>query len=531
MKLSKLSIVLVYALPFVAFGISLSAQNTANNFTLISPTGFTTVYSIEDRNQEMLVLNDLAQLFQLDIREDSRGGTLTVTYRGKSILLTEDQKLVSVAGRLVSLQVAPRRIENRWVVPLDFLNRALAQIHDDTLELRLRSRLILVGNVRVPRISSRYSSFAGGERLSFEITPGTAYEITEEPDRLIVTFQADGIDLEQLPPNGRLVTNLQQIGKEPRLEIVLDPSYNSFSTSNEAIVNNGIEINIELQTNIQETTKTTLEPSTSLLSTELLPTPTDLLPTLSASPTVQVIVIDPGHGGNDLGSHREDGINEKDITLDVAKRLRVAIENRLGLNVILTRDRDENVPLDERAAIANNNKADIFISLHLNASSRPAASSPEVFYLSLADYGTEAQELAERLEQRVSVIGGGSREINLIQWDMAQVRYVKQSEEFANIAEQELRKHMPMDDQAVKQAPFRVLVGANMPAVLIEMGSISDVDDEKSLTSSRIQNQIVESIIDSILRFRDNIEKIEYAVIESTGRDDSNNMSANKERE
>ena len=98
MGLSKLSIVLVYALPFVVFGISLSAQNNTNNFTLISPTGFTTVYIIEDRNQEMLVLSDLAQLFQLDIREDSRGETLTVTYRGKSILLTEDQKLVSVTG-------------------------------------------------------------------------------------------------------------------------------------------------------------------------------------------------------------------------------------------------------------------------------------------------------------------------------------------------------------------------------------------------------------------------------------------------
>ena len=520
MRFSKLPIVFVSALPFVVFGIFLSAQNHAKNFTLISPTGLTTVYSVEDQNQEMLVLNDLAQLFQLDVSEDSRDGTLTVTYRGKSILLTEDQQLVSVTGRLVSLQTAPRRIQNRWIVPLDFLNRALAQIHDETIELRLRSRLILVGNVQVPRISLRYSSFPEGERLSFEITPRTDYEIIEAPGRLIVNFQADGIDLTQLPPLGTLVTNLEQVSKEPKLEIELDTSYNSFSESSKVIANNGIEINIELQTNTQKTERSTLDTSTSLLSTELLPVPTDLLPTLSTSPTIQVIVIDPGHGGNDLGSHREDEVNEKDITLNVAKRLRVAIENRLGLNVILTRDQDEVVPLDERAAIANNNKADLFISLHLNASPRPAASGPEVFYLSLADYGNEAQELAARLEQRVPVIGGGSREINLIQWDMAQVRYVKQSEEFANLVEQELRKRLSMNDQAVKQAPFRVLVGANMPAVLIEMGSISDVNNEKSLTSSRMQNQIVESIIDSIIRFRDNIERMRYAIIESPERND-----------
>ena len=131
---------------------------------------------------------------------------------------------------------------------------------------------------------------------------------------------------------------------------------------------------------------------------------------------------------------------EKDITLSVARRLRDAIQRRLGLRVVLTRNADETVDLDRRAAIANNNKADVFISLHVNASIRPNAQGAEVFFLGMEEYGDEAREVLEREVQLVPTLGGGTRAMDLVEWEMAQLRYLEGSALLADIVHQELSR-------------------------------------------------------------------------------------------
>ena len=132
-------------------------------------------------------------------------------------------------------------------------------------------------------------------------------------------------------------------------------------------------------------------------------------------PAIRTVVIDPGHGGDEQGARGANGALEKDIAPDVSLRLKAAIEGRLGIRVILTRDDDRLVQLDERAAIANNNKADVFVSVHANASPSREAKGAEVFYLSLDGYGEEARKMAENPDvTRLPVVGGGSRNIELI---------------------------------------------------------------------------------------------------------------------
>ncbi len=106
------------------------------------------------------------------------------------------------------------------------------------------------------------------------------------------------------------------------------------------------------------------------------------------------------------------------------------------------------------------------------------------------------------------MIGGGNRQIDLVLWEMAQVRYVERSAQLAEIVEQELRHRVPMSRRPVRHAPFRVLVGANMPAVLVELGSLSAPEEERRLTSAAFQNAVVEALVASILRFRDYIELV-----------------------
>ena len=171
--------------------------------------------------------------------------------------------------------------------------------------------------------------------------------------------------------------------------------------------------------------------------------------------------------------------------------------------MILTRDGDQTIGLDERAAVANNNKADIFISLHANASVRASAAGAEVFYLSLADYGDQAQRVAQGESESLPVYGGGTRDIDAILWEMAQARHIEQSASFAQILEGQLRERVPMSPRAIQQAPFRVLVGANMPAVLVEMGFITNPEQERQLASDAFQSQVVQAVVESIVRFRD----------------------------
>jgi N-acetylmuramoyl-L-alanine amidase len=222
---------------------------------------------------------------------------------------------------------------------------------------------------------------------------------------------------------------------------------------------------------------------------------------------LRTIVLDPGHGGTEDGAKGPGGTLEKDVVLAVARQLKGLLEQRLGVRVLLTRDGDETVPLDARGAFANNNKADLFVSLHANASVRAGVAGAEVFYLSLDEYGPEGRRIAEAEGAAITTLGGGTRTIDMILWDMAQMQHIDASAHFATLIERALRERVPMSARAIQQAPFRVLVGANMPAVLVEMGFITNPDEEKLLTSPAHQQRIVQALYASIVEFRGYLDR------------------------
>tara|TARA_B100001123_G_scaffold163074_1_gene187916 strand:- start:27357 stop:28784 length:1428 start_codon:yes stop_codon:yes gene_type:complete len=469
----------------------------------------------------MLALDELAEIFNFQI-DASGNGTANITYGSDVILLTSDQQVISVAGRLTSLRIGPKQTENGWIVPLEFLNRAVAPLIGERIEVRRLSRLILVGDVVVPRVSAQYRRQNDGENLVLEVIPSTPYTVNQENAQLVILFEADALDIEQLSDlSGDLVAGISQNPSSASLVVNLEPAFDTFRVSNRSIRNDGDEVNIAMTSSSPIATADPAPralPPNPVSSTNL-----DPLPDLTTSPTVQVVAIDAGHGGSDTGTSSEAGTLEKDVTLSVARRLRDAIQNQLGLRVVLTRSGDNLVPIDARAEVANNNKADLFISLHVNASIRPSVSGAEVFYLSMEEYDEEARALEERDVQLVPVIGGGMREIDLVEWDMAQVTYLGRSARLADIVHEELGRRVPMSSRDVQQAPLRVLVGANMPAVLIEMGFVSNETDEERLQTTRFQDAVVDALIDSILRFRSYVELVGYPVADTEGNNDSGN--------
>lgn len=505
----------------VAGGVSpLAAQEPADGLTLITPDGRRRLATVDIQGGEAVALDHLAALFRLDLGEDTGDRTLTVNTGRGPVVLTAGQALASVNGRLVSLDAPARRAGGRWFVPLDFIGRALAPLHAEGMELRTRSRLLLVGEVRVPRVSVRYRPRGQSGRLTLEVTPNTLHEVTEDRGRLLIRFYADAIDVVRpAEPRGTAVRAIELLEALPGFAIEPGPSYVSHRiVSGES--GNTTQLVVDLEGAAPAVVEARpAEPANPAPGPEPVPTDADPVPDPRAPTQIRTVVVDPGHGGTDEGAYGPDGTLEKDVTLSVARRLRTLLERGLGVRVILTRTGDTVVPLDRRAAIANNDRADLFISLHANSALRDVVTGAEVFYLGIDEYGREAREIADRDGRYLPVSGGGFREIDMIPWEMAQVRYLAPSADLAAFVSDELRQRVPMSPRPIQQAPFRVLVGANMPAILIEMGFISNPEQEREMAQPDFQIRVAEAIVAGVTRFRDYLATEPYAPPGENGAD------------
>ena len=216
------------------------------------------------------------------------------------------------------------------------------------------------------------------------------------------------------------------------------------------------------------------------------------------------IIIDPGHGGKDPGSIGYRGTKEKDITLDVAKRLAKKIQKNLRVKTILTRDEDVWMRIQDRTRLANDKNGRLFISIHANSVEDRRASGFETYMI-----GTNKNAAAVRIAARENAVldleGANSTKLtdeDLITATMAQSGFAKQSEQFAALVQEEMDKRLQSKNRGVKQAGFYVLMGASMPNVLIELGFISNPNEEKKLNSSSYRDMLATSIYYAILKYQ-----------------------------
>lgn len=218
----------------------------------------------------------------------------------------------------------------------------------------------------------------------------------------------------------------------------------------------------------------------------------------SASQGIHTIVIDPGHGGMEPGALGKYGTREKDVALAIGLKLKDVIEKNLPVRVVLTRENDVSISLENRAAIANYNKSDLFISIHINSSFRKDAHGSETFFLSREATDDEARRLAymenNPAEFEEGIVGDSEDEITMILWDMAQSAYLKESSLLAETIQEELNHLLRTSNRGIKQAPFKVLSGVACPAVLVEVAFISNPEEERKLNTEWFQNNVVEAI-------------------------------------
>ncbi len=219
---------------------------------------------------------------------------------------------------------------------------------------------------------------------------------------------------------------------------------------------------------------------------------------------IETICIDPGHGGEDLGAVGKGKLLEKELTLKVSRKLRELIVSRLGLRVVMTRDRDADVSLNGRAGFANSQNAQVFFSVHFNSSRRNSARGSETYFVSLNATDDESLELARKENQNTATgeeAEPQSDELKMILWNMAQTEYIRESSRLAEFVQLELNDLLDTRNRGVKQAPFRVLMRAAMPAVLIETAFISNEAEARKLREEAFLDRIAAAMFNGISRF------------------------------
>ena len=195
------------------------------------------------------------------------------------------------------------------------------------------------------------------------------------------------------------------------------------------------------------------------------------------------------------------GDDSPQATLALCRRLADNLETKLKTRVILTRTDDSLVPLDQRTAIANQYKADLFLSVHLNAAVVKGAHGSETYFLSL-DASDELARKAAEVENAAARTETTSTDLKLILWDLAQQEYLNESSRFAQVVQEEMNRATGVQSRGVKQAPFKVLVGATMPAVLVEVAFISNPDEETKLRSEDFQSRVVNALTTAVERYK-----------------------------
>ena len=224
------------------------------------------------------------------------------------------------------------------------------------------------------------------------------------------------------------------------------------------------------------------------------------------------IVIDPGHGGHDTGTIGPDGLAEKDLVLDVGRRLGRLLQTRLGAEVVYTRNDDTFIPLETRTAIANQARADLFISIHANSSRDAAARGVETYYLNF----TSSRDALEVAARENAVSESSIYELQDLVKKIALKEKIEESREFAWDVQESLHsglaaKSPAIRDRGVKKAPFIVLIGANMPSILAEISFVSNPTDERHLSTGEYRERIAECLYRGIAKYASGLSGVKVA--------------------
>ncbi len=421
------------------------------------------------------------------------GGSYLLSIGDTQVVLAAGSPVVTVGSDIVSLSQPVTPGGGGLMVPLDLLRKTFGDLAGWSIDwLPEASRLsIAKRQARLVPVAVDVVHLQGTTTVVLQFPAVPRYKIDQKPGRIEVQMLGD-----------RIAASLPSALDDPLVEGV-DPSPDRLvirllrgATADSYTLENPFRIVFDVHQPGQATGPVGTGPAVGL-----------------DRPGIRTIVIDPGHGGTETGAIGPSGVQEKELTLLLARALASQLAERLGVRTELTRTNDSVVSFDARTALANQNKAELFISIHLNSSLGTGAHGAETYFLANRATDPRAADSAnvENSASAGSGLAGDAdpaalEDLQLMLWDLAQSRYLEQSQRLANMIQGELNQALDLRDRGVKQAPFRVLVGAAMPAVLVELGFISNPDEEKKLQDAGYRAQLVDALVRAVGHYKELVE-------------------------
>lgn len=480
-----------------------------------------TLVSVKVNGGEYLALADLAKASGTSLERLARPGRYRLRLPKTVIVLTIGSSKVRVGTQIILLSEPPRRVGRGAVAPLELLPVALAARYGE-------GRVNWDPDARVARVAARpyslrmlrFRTYADHTRVVLEGTRRHDFILKDDPATGRVVLEVKGAvlnpSIRSSQVNDGLVASIEprQLGRDSQLIIqgaggLLWGRAFALSRPDRIVV----DVSPHPEQELRPPRSFAKGSPAGMDASEPLPQPGEAAQppgTLPAEATIKTIVIDPGHGGKDAGAIGPSGVREKDVVLDVGLRLKRLIESIVGVRVIMTRSEDVFIPLEERTAIANRNKADFFISLHVNAAPQSRAVGFETYFLSRepSDRGARASAIRENMVLNLEGVGVDERRsLKSVLWDLAQTFYVRESSELAELLLNELGKILKVDNRGIKSAPFYVLIGAAMPSVLVESAFITNPKEERKLQRDEYRQQVAEALLAGIAKFKARYEK------------------------
>ncbi len=422
---------------------------------------------------------------------------LTLRVGDRSFGLTADSRLVNLDDGEVLLRTPVLETEGDLWLPMEFFTRVLGPGVRQTVAWDPGARALSVGSERasVNVTDLRVEEMTRATGLHFQCSERLAYSAESgQPGFVTLRIQGgqaapDRVGLEK--PAG-LVDGVEarQADDEVLLDVKVSDLVKSYRTYD---ADDGHDIVLVLE-----------EEQPGVLPE---PTPRGKLNLVMRQPAqqparrleIRTVVLDPGHGGEETGRIGATGTMEKDVNLAVAQELKRYLEREGDVKVVLTRGEDATVPLSQRAVIANQAGGDLFVSLHCNGWFNERAGGIETFFLSPAKTDRDASIARE---ENTEIATPGNEDVEFILWDLVQNGFINESSDLAETVQAALCRDLGGENRGVKQAGFRVLVGAYMPAVLVEMGFLSNPDEEKNLVDGDYQRRVARTLGQALLEFR-----------------------------
>lgn len=475
-----LSLGLLLALAVASFVFA----QTSGQATLRTPTGDHPFTYVQQADQVYVSATEVAAGLGGTIAPESTGFKITV---GNAVAaFGPDSRYGVIRDDLIEMPVAPITIEGRPYVPWQFFQGFLATAAsmDVTWDAATTSLIVKPQQRSAVSVQVSVANVQGISKAVFTLSAPAVYTIVNEPGAAIIRFRtAIRAPFGEQSYDDPQIARITFAGSDVRIQL-----------TGSDVVNDAYQLDNPPRIVLDFRKGATPAPGS---STPVLP------PQQREAPGIRTIVVDPGHGGREVGAVGPNGVFEKDITLQLARKLADSLARRVGARVILTRDDDSIVSLDQRTAIANQYHADLFLSVHLNAAVVQDAKGSETYFLSLEASDELARKAADTENASQT---DASSDLKLILWDLAQQAYLDESSRFAQAIQEEMNGATSIANRGVKQAPFKVLVGATMPAALVEVGFISNPEEEAKLQSDEFQSTMVEALTRAVERYKNDYE-------------------------